>query len=305
MQRKPARPTLLQLRALTAIALHGSYSAAALETDSSQSTLSHAIQDLERNLGATLLERGRMGAKLTALGQRVVEHARDAITSLEALEQEVMLETSGLTGTIRMMSYRSLATHLLPGAVQVFQKQHPNVSLEFMSEAPEFGGIEEYVRDGRADLGLLELPNIGGDLLEFELARDQYVLLSSSAQPAPTTWGEIQAQPFIHDGGICSKALRTHWSANGLTLVGAYTVQSDSAILGMVAQGLGISVMPSLAAQPVLAGVRVSAIPAPLERRLGIVVTRRKLRVPAIRAFVDTVRGYAASHPLEEIGALV
>ena len=305
MQRKPARPTLLQLRALTAIALHGSYSAAALETDSSQSTLSHAIQDLERNLGATLLERGRMGAKLTALGRRVVEHARDAITSLEALEQEVMLETSGLSGTIRMMSYRSLATHLLPGAVQVFQKQHPKVSLEFMSEAPESERIEDFVRDGRADIGLLELPNVGGDLIEFELARDQYVLLSSSAQPAPKTWGEIQTHPFIHDGGLCSTALRAHWNANGLTLVGAYTVQSDSAILGMVAQGLGISVMPSLAAQPVLAGVRVSAIPVPLERRLGIVVTRRKLRVPAIRAFVDTVRGYAASHRLEEIGALI
>ena len=305
MQRKPARPTLLQLRALTAIALHGSYSAAALETDSSQSTLSHAIQDLERNLGATLLERGRMGAKLTPLGWRVVEHARDAITSLEALEQEVMLETSGLSGTIRMMSYRSLATHLLPGAVQVFQVQHPKVSLEFLSEASEFGGIEEYVRDGRADIGLLELPNVGGDLMEFELTRDQYVLLSSAAKPAPRTWSEIQAQPFITDGDVCSKALRAHWNANGLTLVGAYTVQSDSAILGMVAQGLGISVMPSLAAQPVLAGVRVSAIPVPLERRLGIVVTRRKLRVPAIRAFVDTVRAFAESHPLEQIGALV
>ena len=305
MQRKPARPTLLQLRALTAIAAHGSYSAAALETDSSQSTLSHAIQDLERNLGAKLLERGRMGAKLTALGQRVVEHARDAITSLEALEQEVMLERGGLTGTIRMMSYRSLATHLLPGAVQIFQRQHPKVSLEFLSEAPDAGRIEDFVRDGRADIGLLELPDVGGDLMEFELTRDQYVLLSSSAKPAPRTWSEIQAQPFITDGDVCSRALRTHWHANGLTLIGAYTVQSDSAILGMVAQGLGISVMPSLAAQPVLAGVRVSAIPVPLERRLGIVVTRRKLRVPAIRAFVDTVRGYAASHPLEGIGALV
>ncbi len=298
MERKPARPTLLQLRALAAIAEHGSYSAAALETDSAQSTLSHAIQDLERNLDAKLLERGRMGATLTPLGRRVLEHARDALTSLEALEQEVMLERGGLTGEIRVISCRSLATHLLPGALQQFRTRHPNVKLELAIEPTGFEDSENFVHDGRADLGLLDLPVRGGTLLEYELVRDEYVLLSSLAQPALHTWAEIEASPMILDDSNCARCVRQHWAAQGLALHSAFEVHSDSVILGMIAQGLGIGVMSTLAIHPLPPGVRVSALPVPLERRMGIAVTRRKLRVPAIRAFVDTLRAYASNHPL-------
>jgi DNA-binding transcriptional LysR family regulator len=67
----------------------------------------------------------------------------------------------------------------------------------------------------------------------------------------------------------------------------------------MVAGGLGVSVMPLLAANPVPSGVNIQPLPEPLERRLGAVVTRRRMTVPAVRAFVNHLRDYAARHPLE------
>jgi DNA-binding transcriptional LysR family regulator len=299
MTEKPSKPTLPQLRALIAVATHGSYSLAALETDQSQSTLSHAIQDLERTLGARLLERGRMGARLTPLGLRTLHHARDALTSLEALEQEVMLERGGLLGLIRVMAYRSLGTHLLPGAVQSFRAQHPGVNLELHDGGRGDRAIDECLHRDTIDVGLLDIPTDTGDLLEFEVARDEYLLLTHESAPVPRTWAEIQTQPYIQGDSICTRYVRQHWDAFGCPLRPAFTVTEDSVILGMVAQNLGITVMPSLAAFPLPAGVRASPLPVPLERRLGLAVTRRKMTVPAIRAFVETVLQHVAAHPLE------
>jgi DNA-binding transcriptional LysR family regulator len=299
MNDKPSRPTMAQLRALVAVAAHGSYSEAALETDQSQSTLSHAIQDLERNLGARLLERGRSGAKLTTLGTRVLEHARDAVQSLEALEQEVALETGSLRGTVRVMSYRSLATHVLPGALQRFRALYPGVTIDLQDGGRVDRFIPDYLHQDAIDVGLLDVPTESSDLLEFDLVRDEYVLVSSDSIPVPRTWADIQKHPYIMGDGTCTRRIRQHWDSFDCPLIPAFSVSEDGVILSMVAQGLGISVMPSLAAHPLPPGVRVGSLPVPLERRLGLAVTRRKMTIPAIRAFVETVLQHVEQHPLE------
>ena len=283
--------TLTQLRALLAVVEHGTYSAAALELDQSQSTLSHAVAELERALGAKLLERGRHGATPTTLGLRVLKHAREALTAVEALEQEAMLERQGLTGTIRVISLRSIATHLLPPVLHRFRLEHPGVQFELLEEGPEDDRMDAAVRDGRADVGLLDLPT-NDDLLEFELARDEYVLLwpHEPKRTRPPTWADIAAKPYIACDSGCMRHLRAHWAEHGLRLEGEYRIRQDSVIVSMVAQGLGISVLPTLAIHPLPAGVTAYPLPAPLERRLGIAVTRRKMTVPAIRAFVQALR---------------
>jgi DNA-binding transcriptional LysR family regulator len=291
------RPSLAQLRALVAIAQYGSFSAAALEIDTSQSALSHAIRELEETLGARVLERGRLGAKLTPLGTRVLAHARDAMTSLEALEQEAMLERGGLRGTVRITSLRSLGTHFLPSAIREFRSRYPEVKLQFVDEPRPHHLIDLAVRDGEVDVGLMELP-CNADLLEFELGRDEYALLTSSALPAPSieSWADFSAHTIIVDDECNRRVFQHHYPTalgNGLRIT------EDSVILGMVAGGLGISVMPMLAASPIPNGVRVQPLPEPLERRLGLAVTRRRMTVPAVRAFVENLRDYATRHPLE------
>ena len=82
-----SRVTLSQLRTFVTVVETGTYSEAALELGTAQSTLSHAINELERTLGKKLLERGRHGATPTAFGQAILEHAHDALNALEALEQ--------------------------------------------------------------------------------------------------------------------------------------------------------------------------------------------------------------------------
>ena len=87
-----------QLRALEAIAREGSFLAAAARLDVSQSSLSHSIATLERDLGARLLDRGRNGAKPTDAGRRVLPFARQVLASLDAIRAESDASTGLISG---------------------------------------------------------------------------------------------------------------------------------------------------------------------------------------------------------------
>jgi DNA-binding transcriptional LysR family regulator len=285
-----SRVTLSQLRAFVAVATHGSYSEAALVALQSQSTLSHAIQELERSLDAPVFERGRRGARLTELGKRLLEHAKQALEGVDALEQEAWLERRGMKGTIRIMSIRSAATFLLPPVMSEFIERFPNITFELLEEGDDDNPIEDAVRSGRADIGVLESPHNPDGLVGFELYRDDYLLLESKKRRASKSWQEVQKQPFILVTGGCTRHLREHWEKGGARLEPAFRIREDSVALGMVGQGMGISILPRLAVEPLPADVRASLLPTPLERVMSVVYTRRKLRQPALREFVASIR---------------
>jgi DNA-binding transcriptional LysR family regulator len=290
-----SRVTLSQLRAFVAVAAHGSYSEAALVGLQSQSTLSHAIQELERCLDAQVFERGRQGASLTELGKRLLEHAKLALDGVDALEQEAWLTRQGMKGTIRIMSIRSAATFLLPPIMSGFIERFPNIVFELLEEGDDDNPIDQAVRSGLADIGILESPHNPDGLVGFELYRDDYLLLESKKRRAAKTWLEVQKQPFILVTGGCNRNLREHWEISSVQpMIPAFRIREDSVALGMVGQGMGISILPRLAVEPLPAEVRASPLPTPLERVISVVCTRRKSRQPALREFLAAIRSAIA-----------
>jgi DNA-binding transcriptional LysR family regulator len=173
-----SRVTLSQLRTFVTVVETGTYSEAALELGTAQSTLSHAINELERTLGKKLLERGRHGATPTSFGQAILEHAHDALNALEALEQVAHLERDGFRGAIRIASMRSAATHILPAVMQRFHTKHPNIRFELIEEEAHPNGVEGLIREARADLGMMNLGLLNGqDWITHELFVDEYMLI--------------------------------------------------------------------------------------------------------------------------------
>ena len=101
---------LNQLKMLVAVAEHGSFSAAAAELGCTQSRISHAIAELEAELGVSLLARGRAGSAPTGAGQRVLEKARQMLRLEDGL-REAALAGGGLSGSVRIACFRSIGTH--------------------------------------------------------------------------------------------------------------------------------------------------------------------------------------------------
>jgi DNA-binding transcriptional LysR family regulator len=227
---------------------------------------------------------------LSDLGKRLLDHAKQALESVDAFEQEAWFERRGMKGKIRIMSIRSAATFLLPPIMSGFIERFPNVNFELLEEGDDDNPIEEAVRSGRADIGILESPHNGEGLVGFELYRDDYLLLESKKRRSTKTWQEVEKQPFILVTGGCTRHLREHWEHSGVDLQPAFRIREDSVALGMVGQGLGVSILPRLAVEPLPHDVRASLLPTPLERVMSVVCTRRKLRQPALREFVASIR---------------
>lgn len=282
---------IFQLETLIAVAEKGNFSNAALSLEVSQSAVSRAIASLEKELGVPLLLRGRFGARPSLVGERIITYARKMVQIRERIDYEIYLEKGLEGGRIRVASFRSAATHLLPSVIARFSEQFPQVGLEITEDDPS--GVEQALREGQVDIGLLPLPR-STEFDTWEIARDEYVVLlpkSVGNLPSQLTWQDLANFSFIlFNYAECTSAVRDHWAQWEQTLKVAYIVKEDSTIVSMVAQGLGAAILPRLAAIPIPEEVQVRKLPVPLERVIGAAIWGEALHSPAVFAFLDALR---------------
>lgn len=285
---------LSQLRVLAAVAACSNFSEAALELEMSQSAVSHAIAALESALGVMLFSRGRHGATLTPVGKRVLMYAQQILHALEELAHDVNLAKGLQGGQVRIASFRSVTTHLLPRIMAKFRQQYPAIAVSIV-EYDDSPSIDEDLRRGQADLGFTHLPT-SDEFETWELLKDEYVVLiphSLKPKSADLSWNQLGKYPLVMalDGDTCDQQVYAHCLQYGETLHVAYQFRADSTIVGMVAQGLGVTIIPRLAAEPIPIGLQVYRLPVPLYRKIGVAVLKDALLTPATFAFLELLRG--------------
>lgn len=285
---------LSQLRALVAVAEYGNFSEAALELNLSQPTISHAIATLEAELGVPLFARGRRGAVLTTAGEQIVTHARQAIHHLELMQKEANLQKGLDGGQVRVASFRSVATHLLPRVIAQFRDRVPNVSITII-ERPDYLDIEQTLRDGRADIGITYLPT-SAEFEVWELLRDDYIVLlppKAKLRSTRITWDDLATFSLVLLPCLpCGRMLHKHLTAVAPSMQTACDIQEDSTIVSMVMQGLGAAILPRLAAEPIPAALHVYPLPVPLKRVIGVATMPETLYTPAVFAFLETLKTF-------------
>ena len=279
---------IFQLEVLAAVVTHGTFSDAAMHLETSQSAVSRAIASLESELGVPLFSRGRSGAKLTPVGERVIVHAQQMLETRELIDYEVNLEKGLYKSRLRISSFRSAATHLLPVNIARFRNRFPYVEVILFELDP--AGVEQSLREGQADIGLIPLPR-SEEFRTVEIARDEYVVLLPKSEPPPPkelTWEALSAYSFIlFNYAECTSAVREHWAKWGQSFEVAYVIKEDSTIVSMVAQGLGAAVLPRLAAMPIPDDVYVRSLPVRLDRVIGAATLASTPPAPAVKMFLD------------------
>ncbi|MBD1887243.1 LysR family transcriptional regulator [Microcoleus vaginatus] len=290
------RMKLSQIQAFIAVADCENFSEAALQLELSQSAVSHAIASLETELGVQLFHRGRHGAQLTPVGERVLLHGRQIACALEMMVKEADLEKGLQGGQVRIVTFRSVATHILPGIIAKFRSCFPKITVS-ITEVYYTQAVEEALRSGKADIGFLSLP-ISDEFETREILRDKYVVLlppTAKLSSDKITWKELANYPLILQPAenACSVPLRKYLITSGLPLNIGYELSEDSTIVSMVMQGLGAAILPRLAAEPIPPSVKVCSLPVAFERVIGVAVLRDALLVPAVFAFLDVVTSAA------------
>lgn len=292
------RIKLSQLRALVAVADCSNFSEAALLIGVSQSAISHAIATLEKELGVQLLSRGRHGAYLTPAGNTVVEKARDILEGVEGLVQEANLHKGLQGGQVRIATFRSVATHILPKVMATFQQLYPNISVA-ISELHDFPHVNRSLREGSTDIGFTYLP-CPKEFEVWEILRDEYVVLlppSSPPRNSHLSWEELANYPLIvpPETDSCSFIVRKHFESHNQSWKPVYRFREDSTSVQMVVRGFGAAILPRLAADPVPPDVHICSLPVKLERVIGAAVMEDALLTPAAFAFLETLRSWAKS----------
>jgi DNA-binding transcriptional LysR family regulator len=279
------------LKILLAVVESGSFSRAAWQLEISQSAVSRAIAGLEEELGMTLLHRGRFGAMLTPTGERIIGIVTQMLQLHQQLEHEIGLAKGLHAGKVRIASFRSAATHLLPPKIAQFSQRYPNIEVQLTEADPVT--IETLLKSGQVDIGLLPLPR-SAEFDTWEIACDEFVVLlpqTAQAIPAELTWETLARYAFIlYNYAECTSAVREHWAAWQQSLKVAYEIKEDSTIVSMVAEGLGAAILPRLAALPIPPGIIVRSLPVPLDRRIGAALLAEQLQTPAVFTFLDLLR---------------
>lgn len=283
-----------QLLALVAVADSGNFSEAASELQLSQPAISHSIATLEEELGVPLFARGRHGAVLTPAGERILYHARQALQHLEMMKKEANSHKGLRGGHVRIASFRSVATHLLPKAIAGFHQQFPEVAVTII-ECNAFVNADDALREGRADIGITCLPS-NNDFEAWEILRDEYVLLlpaQTKINNPSISWSDLAAySPIVIPGTPCGTLLYNHLKIVAPQLKTVSDIQEDSTVVSMVNQGLRAAILPRLAAVPIPPTVKVYSLPSPLYRVMGVAILSTGLYTPAVFRFLDMLKQF-------------
>ncbi|MGD9512081.1 MAG: LysR substrate-binding domain-containing protein [Geminicoccaceae bacterium] len=293
--------TLRQLRYLAALARHRHFGRAAEECAVSQPALSVQIQELEAGLRTALVERGRGHISLTAEGEEVARRAARILAEVADLEDYARHGTRLLAGPLHLGVIPSIAPYLLPAALPVLQERHP--SLELRLRESQTAAVVGELQRGLLDVLVLALPVEQPELETFHLFDDRFVLAVPAAHPLANQPGctrrllSEERLLLLEEGHCLRDQTLSYCRAVDRDAVASFGASSLSTIIQMVANGLGITVLPEISLPFEVHDPRIALLrfPAPEPTRSVALACRRSS--PRKRDFMELGKLLAASRP--------
>lgn len=277
-------------QAFMAVVEQGSLTRAAEELGCTQSAVSHCISSLEEELGFALLKRGRAGARLTNEGERLAPAVRNLLNSAEQLKQTASAIRGLDSGTVRIGAFTSVAVHWLPPVLKEFQRDYPKVDLHLLNG--DYHDVEQWLQDGSIDVGFVGMP-CGVDCECIALMEDRLLAIlpkGSRFEHYPKfPLVECETEPFISLLQSSDHDARRALDAAGVRPNVRFYTKDDYAVIAMVEQGLGISIMPELLLKGRNDNVQILPLIPEAKRTIGIAIAAGSKAGPATRRFADYV----------------
>ncbi|MFI1395419.1 LysR family transcriptional regulator [Streptomyces sp. NPDC020681] len=281
----------------------GSYTAAARTLGYTQPAITQQMKALERDVGTPLFIRVGRGIRLTEAGEALSRHATVILDSMSAAQQQMNALTRLRAGRVRVCAFPSASATIFPEAMARLAAAHPGVRVDLLeSEPPE--SLGQLVR-GECDITLaFTYPGLHDDvpdeLVEIPLLEDQLtVLLPAGHQLArrrSVRLAELADERWIAGCLRCRANLLHECAEEGFAPDIAFTTDDNLVVQSLVAEGLGIAMIPALVLN-FLCHRKVTG--RPLEpasrRRVAAYVLREHLRIPATALVLDALKTVAAN----------
>jgi DNA-binding transcriptional LysR family regulator len=286
---------LRQLAALVAVAETGTFSAAADVLHTVQSNVSTHVARLERELGATLVDRA--GGRLTEEGELVVARARRIQAELDALASDVAFLRNEVEGTVRFGVIGTAARWLVPALLAHMEQAHPRVRVAVLEGNTT--SLLPQLANGRLDLGVVNYPTTDPDVAVEPLFDEDLIVVAPLDHPlasaARVTVQELAEHELIlpPPGASIRVDLDRAAAAAGVQLRAKAELDGLRLIASMAFEGYGAAVLPSSAVPRWLSDdfrrFRIVPIEGVAPRRVGIGRRRRGLPSAPTRVLTEAI----------------
>ena len=290
-----------RLRVLREVARCGSFSGAAAALGYTQPAISRHVALLERETGATLLERRPSGVRLTDAGELLVGHADAILARLRDAEEDLDALLGLRSGKLRMSTLSSAAATIVPRAIVEFRDLLPDVELSVSMVEPP--GVLPLLRGGEVDLALcneashLELPDVEGMLLFEEPLLVALPRGHRLARRSRVRLGELAEERWmLGTSRACPDAARfiRACHAEGFEPQIAFHHDDYTAVLGFVAAGVGAAPVPDMVARNAPPDVRICTLHGVTLTRPIVAVMPAGYQSRPARAMVEVLQQISA-----------
>lgn len=296
----PSNLSLRQLRAFWLVAQEGSMTRAASQMHLTISALSMLVRTLEEELGVRLFERTTRRVELTEAGRQFMPAVRDVFLALDAGIDTLQEGKRRKSERLVLATSPLLAANVAPRAIAAFREQFPNVSV-CLIDAP-VDQVAAHVREAKADFGICTADTALTDLVTQVLYKDTLMLACNAdhplAQRRDAQWSDLIDQSLVLLTPGTGLRRLTDQSLGQLTLrlKPAFEVANVQTALGLVAAGLGVSVLPaySVAQATGLGVVSVPLVEPVVSREIIALCSRTRPFSTAAEAFLSLFRENAA-----------
>ncbi|MBU8608368.1 LysR family transcriptional regulator [Bacillus pumilus] len=268
----------------------GSFTKAGEKLGLTQSGVSHNIAKLESELGVVLLRRNRNGLSLTDAGERVMPHIRQIVHHASLLEQEAALIQGMEVGIIKIGTFSSFSSKMLPQLIHRFTKGYPNIQVELYEGGYE--EIEEWIASGTVDVGFLTQPS-----REFEtvpLFQDELVVLMQEDHRFNTKKvievDSLHDESFIMPKAGCDLLIKKLLKERGVKPQVLLEIGDNNALISMVQEGLGVTIIPTFILLPQMSHTKVIPLETNVYREINLAFKSFKAASPSAKRWIEAVK---------------
>lgn len=285
---------LRQLIYFQEVAKREHISEAALHLHVAQSAISRQIANLEKELGVQLFDRIGRNVKLTSIGRDFLKHTERALAEINYGLEEIGNYLDPEKGTIRIGFPSSFATQLLPSVITAFRKEHPDV--EFQLRQGNYHFLIDAVKERSINLSFIgPLPAGDTELETTELFTESFSLVvplqHRLASQRSVHLSELKKEPFIvfPEEFVLHKTVIQACQSVGFVPQVSSIGEDLDAIKGLVAAGLGISILPdSTLPDGSLRLIKKIQLTTPtLSRSVGLITPATRILTPSEKVFIE------------------
>ena len=288
------------LRILTAIADHGTVSAATKHVYLTQSAISHQLIELEQRLGLPFFHRTPKGMVPTEAGAEMIEVARDVLARLAAAEASMLRSSPRSAGRLRVGTDSPLALAWLPAAVSIVRRRLPHIRAELVSDTVAHG--VDALFEGRYELAVVADAAADPRLDVIPLFEEELVAIVAPthrlAEKSALAAGDLRVEQLVAHSGrpTDQRWLTEKLTAHGLEPMRLTTVTLTEAILGLAEAGEAVAILSRTAAEAAVRAGRVRLLrigQQGLRRRWQLVTLATGVSALHVQCFASAVQQVA------------